>query len=232
MEKRDQSITQLQDSLDRLDGLVTCSKLQILGGEPLLHPSLLDAMRICHASPMSPFVVIKTNGMLLHKMEPEFWDLSSKVIVSVYPTTRRILEKRQTFLEDAARKYGTDIEFRYSPRFNHITKPHRTDSSRIVNHVFEKCRFKDFCISISGDRLFRCSISVNAKHTRAPHDEPDSIPITDAHDFEQQVRNFLSSPTPISSCRYCLGSSGAEFEHTTLKLVERRTAEELNDYYR
>lgn len=232
MDSRYQSMKQLQECLDRLVGIVTCSKLQILGGEPLLHPNLLEAMTICKRSSLSDSVVLKTNGILLHKMETEFWDLASKVIVSVYPTTRRILEERKASLESVAREHAAGIEFRYSPRFNFVTKPHRTESSRIVNHVFENCLFKNFCVSISGDRLFRCSIAVNARHARACSDQPDSIPITDAHDLERQVRDFLFSSTPISSCRYCLGSSGAEFKHKTLKRVERRKASDFHDYYR
>lgn len=232
MQERLQSIEKLQQNLDRLKSSISCSKLQILGGEPLLHPELLDAMRVCDASPLSENVVVKTNGLLLHKVSPEFWGLASKVIVSVYPSTKRVLEKRRELIEAAAKHQGAELEFRYWTHFNHIVKPHRTESERITNHVFANCRYKDFCVSISGDRLFRCSISVNSMHKPMAGEQPDSISITDTENLEQQVSDFLTSPTPISSCRYCFGSFGAEFKHRALKSTNCHTPVLLDDYYR
>ena len=232
MQERLQSIEQLQQTLDKLKNTISCSKLQILGGEPLLHPELLDAMRVCDASPLSENLVVKTNGLLLHKVSPDFWRLESKVIVSVYPSTKRAIEKRRKSIEAAANHQGTELEFRYWTHFNHITKPNRTESERITNHVFANCRYKDFTVSISGDRLFRCSISVNSIRTHMAGELPDSISITDAENLEQEVWDFLTSQTPISSCRYCLGSSGAQFKHRTLKPTDRHTPVMLDDYYR
>ncbi len=232
MDKRLQDIGQLEINLDRLASAVSCSKLQILGGEPLLHPKLLDAMRLCSASSLSQRVVVKTNGLLLHRMPPEFWTNASKVIVSVYPSTKTTLEKRRVALESEAMRFGTEIEFRNWTHFNYISKPGRTASDRITSFVFEKCRFKDFTVSVSGDRLYRCSISVNAVHTSRADERQDSIQISDSVDFQHEVRGFLFRDEPISSCRHCLGSCGAEFQHTTSKIAPRPTPEQLHDYYK
>ena len=60
--------------------------ISLLGGEPLLHPDLIEIINVVRSSGISDRIRVVTNGRLLHKMPDQFWKDVDEVHVSLYPS--------------------------------------------------------------------------------------------------------------------------------------------------
>src|SRR5262249_61796270 len=59
--------------------------LRVLGGEPLMHPNLLDIMMAVRESHIAEKIEITTNGVLLPRLERRFWEMVDSVRISLCP---------------------------------------------------------------------------------------------------------------------------------------------------
>ncbi len=203
----------LERSLRNLRRIVACSKLQVLGGEPLLHPGLTDLLEIAARSGLAQRLCLKTNGLLLGRMPDPFWRLLDEVIVSVYPATRAALERARPKLEIRASLHQVALSYRYSAAFHYITKDARTASDLLVRRIFARCEYKEFTHSLRDGRLYRCAPSVNMAEAQSFNME-GGVDVIDEGDLEHRVKQFLTATTPLDACHYCLGSSGGSFPHS------------------
>src|SRR6185369_13171665 len=205
----------MQQALSNLSGALICQKLQVLGGEPLLHPRLIDILRVASKSGLAPSLSIKTNGLLLSRMPEAFWQLTNHVIVSVYPATNQVLSRGRKCLDERAAAHGTILSFRQFPQFRYITKSQATASSALVTHTFQRCEYKRFTHSLRAGRLYRCAPSVNLASAQNFREEAgDSIDVLSPLNLDSRLTQFLSSDKPLNTCRFCLGSSGSSVDHS------------------
>ena len=63
--------------------------LNLLGGEPLLNPKIIDFMRIARENLPNTNIQIVTNGILLNEQKEDFWHACNKydikIVVTKYP---------------------------------------------------------------------------------------------------------------------------------------------------
>ena len=71
--------------LEALAGVFHSEQLRIVGGEPLLHPQLLEFLTEARRIGIADAIVLITNGVLLPEMPAELWELIDQLWVSVYP---------------------------------------------------------------------------------------------------------------------------------------------------
>lgn len=204
----------MERALGNLAGSLACQKLQVLGGEPLLHPKLIDILKVASKSCLASELSVKTNGLLLTRMPDSFWQLVNHVIVSVYPATEKALSRTRSELGKRAAAQGTVLSFRNFEAFRHITKPVPTASTMLVRHIFQRCQYKHFTHSLRAGKIYRCAPSVNLTDTDSMTDhDGDSISVLDTVDLRARLDTFLTSTNPLGACRSCLGSSGGTFAH-------------------
>lgn len=204
----------LEQSLAALRGLLRCRKLYILGGEPLLHPQIEDILSVAANAQLGGEICLKTNGLLLPRMSPGFWQLVDRVAVSVYPASERALQRHRKEVEQMACAHRAELSYVNVDRFRHIVGAAARTSERLVRHVFEGCEYKTYTHSVSGGRLFRCAPSVNLRAASFHVADSDSVDLLGGAHTGDAVAGFLQSSVPLSACRYCLGSSGGTFPHT------------------
>ena len=60
-------------------------EFKFVGGEPLLHPQLLDFLRAAKDVGIANRLVLVTNGVLLHTAPDELWELIDGMWISLYP---------------------------------------------------------------------------------------------------------------------------------------------------
>ncbi|MCP4099145.1 MAG: 4Fe-4S cluster-binding domain-containing protein, partial [Planctomycetaceae bacterium] len=116
------SIDTLSYTLGLLKPHILPEKIQIIGGEPLTLPNILDALTVIKNSEIANKLCIKTNGILLHKMPPDFWQTIDQVIVSSYPATAVRLSKTRKDIFEIAVRAGCLVEYRHFSHFNYIGK--------------------------------------------------------------------------------------------------------------
>lgn len=182
-------------------------KIYIMGGETLLYPNLPEAIETLRNAFPKQGLYLFTNGILLPKMDNEFWKacVENNVIVSItrYPVRfdyDKVLElcrakgvKCEVFgdrsLKDNFFKFGLDPEKRQNGWVSHL-----------------KC-YNRGCLTLIGERLYPCSVSGCVSHlnracgTDFRHEPGDWIDVADIKDA-RSLKRLRDHKVPF--CDYCI----------------------------
>lgn len=178
----------------------------LIGGETLLYPHLPEAMDILRKHFSTTRILLFTNGILLPKMAPEFWESArrNKVVMAV---TRYPVAFDYDAAEALCRSEGVDCEI-FGDRgddgafFRFSLDPQKRQNGRLSHF---KC-FNRGCISVVGDKVYPCSISACVGHlngacgTKFEHEPGDWLDVADISDI-RQIKQLRDKPVPF--CGYC-----------------------------
>lgn len=184
-------------------------RLELMGGEPLLHPHLLDIMRIARKYFIGQ-INICTNGILVAEMSEDFFnacnELDIAIAITLYPINlnwykiEKLINKHKVnLIKVSTKNHNSRIWF----------KNHRDlTGSQDIEKNFKICRWGNNCIILEHGRLATCVMPFKTAYYNQYYQvdtfkipESDSINIYEAKDISE-ILEFLSKP--ISACRYCL----------------------------
>jgi len=213
----------------------------LAGGEPLLHPHLLDVVEAVRQSRIGDRVRLFTNGVLLDRMPDELWQNLGGVQVrlSVYPGTIQVRELRA--LQRRASSQGVDLKPVFYHSFREAYSELGTTNSRLVGRIFSTCLFTHFrhCHIVHNGYFYRCGHSLYISRYLLGISGPDvvrnGIKIEDRSGFVDDLLGYLLSENPLPACQYCLGSVGKQIRHgQEPRRVTRapRSTEQLVDWRR
>ncbi|MCL1993242.1 MAG: radical SAM protein, partial [Spirochaetes bacterium] len=180
--------------------------IDIMGGEPLLHPQLLKILEIARKYFDGP-VNIVTNGLLLEKMDGSFWDACRKNKIRVKVTSYPIKLDRQK-IKRLAREHSVKLYMRKQFMDNHVwcRNPKDMEGRQNIDDNMRLCLLANFCVFLRDGKLSTCCqpsliSSFNAYFGKnIAVSESDFIDIHKAQSIEE-IYAFLCKP--ISFCRYC-----------------------------
>ena len=183
-------------------------EIQLLGGEPLLHPQAIDFMRIARKYFPSVTIRMVSNGILLLKQSAEFWKTCQQsdieIIVTKYPIKINYEEMRQF-----AEKQGVKFDFYGSTADvgkNMQCMPLDLAGKQNARGSFLRCSSANRCVSLDNGRIYTCSLIPYIKYFNAhfaqnlPVTENDYMDIYKAKNMDE-ILNFLCRPMPF--CRFC-----------------------------
>jgi hypothetical protein len=177
------------------------------GGEPLLHPGLLSFFDVTRAYFSRAIILVQTNGILLAKQPPAFWENCEKNRVAVeitrYPVTLDF-----DVLRALGRRYNVTVEY-----FGGVTEPVKTmwkfpldpDGGQDIEKTFRICPLANRYGFLHHGKIgcAKC-ISIGAFNARfgrrlevSENDYIDIYKIQSA----AEIQDYLRSPIPF--CRYC-----------------------------
>jgi len=185
--------------------------VRVLGGEPLLHPRLVDLLRAIRRSGLGDRLRLLTNGLWLRNQPSEFWREVDEVHVSVYPNTAAHIERDRQAIIQAAQRSGTGIVFINFDYFR-IAFRHPDDHPDLTQDIYETCQIANRwrCISVDAGRLYRCPQSMLVPDARARIGDSLCISTIDSADA---VRSWLLRAEALRSCGTCTGSAGLRHPH-------------------
>jgi len=197
--------------------------IYILGGEPLLHPNLLDFMEPLRNIYPKANIVLLSNGLLLSKQQDSFWDCLKKYNISLsmtkYPINvdyDAILKKCEnlgikSFLFAAERFGMYDIKLNYKGASN-------------VNCSYEICSRKK-CHVLRDGKLYHCTFVPNIKFINEYFNLDFKVENSDYIDIYKEtsiskINKFLSKSIPF--CRYCPEKmpNCVEYSHSKKEITE------------
>lgn len=188
---------------------------KILGGEPLLHPDLTDYLEQFRGVLPSSDIIIWTNGLLLPKMDQQFYEkcrfYNIKMVVTPYLPTRHnesirsIVDHNSDFIRFDG--YFSD-EFWCSPLSRDRQSPY-------IN--YDKCRIKTGrCNILEDGKIYQCALPAFAHYLQdAIHKDdhqlnvlPNSGDYVDIYEIwnEKDLIEKLYQPTPY--CSHCSAERG------------------------
>ena len=145
-----------------------CKSLKIMGGEPLLHPSVAKLLLLARDAMPKVKIMVQTNGILLTQMPDEFWtvchDKDILIRVTRYPVNLEI-----EIIKALARKF--DVNLKFHPEGTVVKSfnlyPINIAGTGDTDKNFADCRMKHRYVLIKDNKLFPCPIAGNAEHFNA-----------------------------------------------------------------
>ena len=210
-EKNFLDVEEFEKDIKRLAELSECKEvgtIKLMGGEPLLHPDIMEFTRIAREYFPESRIEITTNGILLNKMKGIFWKNCHEnniiIVATKYP-----LEIKWDIIKDKAKSEQVLLEY-YSTTETvlktsyHI--PFDLTGTRDTTINFTQCFHANNCRELYHGRLYTCTIIPHAKHFNKVFNkkliecDADSIDIHNVNSMKE-VLEHLSKPIPF--CRYC-----------------------------
>lgn len=190
--------------------------ISLLGGEPTLHPNIIDCMRITREQFPDTEVIVLTNGTLLLQLEKSehgnFWEACKKydvhITVTVYPISldyKKIEEKAADY--GVALAMSSDIHAKNLTKVVKISDKHTLDLSGSVKKFYciNCLYFNKFCVLKDG-KLYMCPVAAHSNIFNTRFDQNLEIKDEDYLDIYQidsweEIAEFSCRYIPF--CSYC-----------------------------
>lgn len=221
-----QPLEDLEKSMIHISGIKNAELIEevyLIGGETLLYPHLKEAMRLAGKYFPKTRISIFTNGLLIPKMDDEFWEICRSIdcVIALtrypvnfdYDRVENICREREVKVEVFGNR-GEDNSF-----FKLPLDPEKKQNARLAH--FRCISFG--CITVDHGRIFPCSQSACVGHlnkkfgTNFKWEKGDYIEVEQLKDANEilKLRNH-----PVPFCKYCRKISATEYG------VSKRSADE------
>lgn len=184
-------------------------RIDIMGGEPLLHPDINELLCICRDF-FSGEINLCTNGILLASMPDEFYSVCASndinIAVTIYPI--RIdwitINNKASAHNVTIKKIGTKG---YDHRLWYKNK-RDLSGSQDIEHNFEVCPWGNNCIILEDGKMATCVMPLKSRYYNEYYQEDvfktsdkDYIDIYKVESLSELMQFFSHS---IPFCRYCM----------------------------
>lgn len=174
----------------------------VQGGEPLLHPKVVELMELIVRSGIGSCCGVLTNGKLLPKMKDEFWEKlgehKMELRMSCYPDLSPDIVP---FALAKAEQYG----FFVRPQQINSFKPLflKNDGSTYYGCPWNRC------LTIHQGWFYLCPLTCFfPKQFMGLPENIDGIPIEGMTD--EKLQEFLDRKIPLETCKICAGGRGQD----------------------
>ncbi|WP_409967519.1 radical SAM protein [Bengtsoniella intestinalis] len=181
--------------------------INLLGGEPLLHPQAEQFGAIARAYFPDTTIRIVTNGILLEKMSPTFWKTCAlhniEIGVTQYPVDVDY-EAGKALAEQYHVPYISFSGEGVREELWKLSLDEKGQQRPIEN--FMHCPRPNACVFCAHGRLYPCATMANIQHYNRFFNKNLALSSDDSIDIHQaqsaqEIFEFLKNPTPF--CRYC-----------------------------
>lgn len=179
--------------------------IHLLGGEPLLNDNIKEYLIYAGETIKGGKISLLTNGILLNKMDDEFFKICKKYSITI-SVTKYPIQLDYNEIEKLITSHGCRCEFFGDKRkdTSFMTASLNLKSSMPYKNNFLRCKFSNACVTLNHGKLYYCSIPAyiylfNAYYKKNLVTNMDEIDIYN-HD-KKEILNFLR--TPHQFCKYC-----------------------------
>lgn len=219
--KKFSSLSEFEFCIQKIKPFLRPDRISFLGGEPLLHPEIIDFVKIAKHSNIFNRIMLTTNGLLLKKAKPELWQLLDGVEISIYPANYNSIHKNMNLFLEMAKEHNTELSFYPKDNFNHILFSTQIPTE-LVKTIFKKCFYKNYTHTLYNKRFYKCAPSASSHHylshfTKTKNSiSTDYIDLETAENLRVDLINFFEKDTHLNTCNFCAGSSGKPFKNEQL----------------
>jgi len=215
-------LEEFEADFSALGAVLHARQLRFVGGEPLLHPRILEFLRAGRRAGVADRIVVITNGTRLHAVPDEFWRLVDELWLSVYPGIRPRLGVEAC--RELCRRRGIVFRADDNRLFQETLLNARIRDPRLVQAVFDACTFSRglSCHTVYDGRFYPCCVApllqprlarlgITARNRRS-----DGIRLRGNPRLYAQLKACFARTRPLAACAWCLGSNGPFLPHRQL----------------
>ncbi len=190
--------------------------ISLLGGEPTLHPNLIDCIKITREQFPEAEVIVLTNGVLLtaleHSPQGNFWQVCKEndihITVTVYP-----IKIDYEAIEAKSKEYGvpvmmsSNIHAAKSTKIVKVSDKHTMDLAGNVEKFYcISCLYFNKFNVLKDGRLYMCPIAAHSNifneafNQKLKLEERDSLDIYEIESWKE-IAEFTCQYRPF--CSYC-----------------------------
>lgn len=200
---------QVYADLSHLARFTHASLWGALGGEPLLHPDLIEILQAVRSTGIADRLEVWTNGILLARQPVEFWDSFDVLVLSVYEN--RHSPQSITWIKNKCDDEGKELvikDERIHPNFRTWLEPRPTSPGE-TGEKYRKCFFRSYCRNASYGYFFTCCCGPHIPMlVQGRPFGTDGVKIEGS--TEKSIRAYLSKSEPLSACTVCAGRDTAQ----------------------
>ncbi len=169
----------------------------LVGGEPTLHPQIMDIIRIVKASGIADGMVVYTNGQSMRHLTDDFYKEIDLLIVTPY----KLGGEDRAFITGKCEKYGTALQWHTTEFTQSFHKTRHSDEE--AAEIYRTCWFRHNRRVIEDGYFYRCCLSPFIPTlTGGKHDGLPLEGMTDA-----RLLDYLNEPVP-DICYICGSNIG------------------------
>jgi organic radical activating enzyme len=192
--------------------VLEANEFKFVGGEPLLHPQLLEFVRIAKESGIGRRLVLVTNGVLLHRAPDELWNPIDGMWISLYPGIKYRFD--WDWVQKLTDDHSIFVWRKETPEFVESSLVEEIQDPEFVKMIYANCDRAHLysCATIFDGRYFVCEPAVWANDRLALHGialdnkDADSVAIHNNPNLYDQIDALIRQEEPLEACSYCLGS--------------------------
>lgn len=178
----------------------------LLGGEPTLHPQLLEIIDIAHASGIADSVQVITNGQTLHKMPEVFWQKLDSLWITQY--FGKVSQEDVNWAREKCRENGKEFVLKVRSTLSK-TFSRGTASSGEAQGRFERCHLKHCNILDNGYLYLCCAAPFVAPLIMGLPEGTDGLKLEGA--TEANLKDYLDRRSAFEGCKRCVEVLGIQY---------------------
>lgn len=191
--------------------IIEPDEFTLLGGEPLLHPRLIELIHIAKESGISRRVQVTTNGKLLDKQPDEFWRSIDALRVTRYPG--QIVQEQWERWKRKSTEFGVYFHGGMNPEFYVPISAYELNGMEMLER-YSKCPWKSHCTTLHEGCLYLCPQALFfPKHFSNLADGDDILVLDGATDSD--VIRYMNDKNPLRVCKICSYSKYVPWHQTT-----------------
>jgi hypothetical protein len=188
---------------------------------------------VVRASGVADVVRLFSNGLLLSKMDDDFWRALDHLTVSSY-SSAPVKPAHLAWIEEKARAFDVVLNVKPVAHFSQVMYDARRRDAQAVQKTWQNCWLRHRCLVARDGRFYICTRAayLTDLHSHVelgePYSDParrrqeDSVALDDPQ-LGDKMLALLNRDEPLHSCRFCLGGDGPRERHTQLSREDVRS---------
>lgn len=191
-------------------------RLELMGGEPLLHDRLEEIILLTRRYYPDLEVRLVTNGLKLLNMQQSFYETCAAndiiICISAYPINLDYDKMKRMFSVYGIR-YKFYGEYEDARSFISYRLNRRGESDPVES--FSNCKYSGHCVQVKDNKIYPCFISAYAQHLNDyfgldfQWNSEDYLYLSDDL-TKEELEHLICNPVPF--CRYCNMKEQSTFE--------------------
>jgi GTP 3',8-cyclase len=194
---------------------------KLVGGEPLLHPELVDMLAVARRSAIAPTLSLTTNGLLLGKLPDAFWEQLDALTISRYPSPV-LSEGLVTLVEQKAARFGVRVNWKTQDRFVVMSLPAPREDHAETAAVYERCWLRERCHLVHDGRFYTCTRPMHFHGLLGDREDfaEDGFAMEGGSERLEGLLAYLRREPPLAACAHCAGGDAPMAPHRLLTPAE------------